>query len=71
MGLLEMKALQTALDAAKATLVDNADERYAGTAHTALANLVNKYDSEIATMYAPSAFAKAVEDLKCRCQGNE
>ena len=63
MGLLEMKALQTALDAAKATLEDNADERYAGTAHTALANLVNKYDSEIATMYAPSAFAKAVEDL--------
>ena len=61
MGIVEIKALEAALEAAKAALDENNDERYAGEAYTALDNLVKEYDGK--TMTAPSAYNKAVADL--------
>lgn len=61
MGIVEIKALEAALEAAKAALDENNDERYAGAAYTALDNLVKEYDGK--TMTAPSAYNKATTDL--------
>lgn len=61
MGIVEIKALEAALEAAKLALDENNDERYAGAAYTALDNLVKEYDGK--TMTAPSAYNKAVADL--------
>lgn len=61
MGIVEIKALEAALETAKAALDENNDERYAGAAYTALDNLVKEYDGK--TMTAPSAYNKATTDL--------
>lgn len=61
MGIVEIKALEAALEAAKLALDENNDERYAGAAYTALDNLVKEYDGK--TMTAPSAYNKATTDL--------
>lgn len=55
--------LQYALEQAHTTLDDNADERYAGEAYTALDEAVTKYEAEGATYTAPSQVTAAVQDL--------
>ena len=61
MGLVEMKALATALEDAKAVRENNSDSRYDGKAFTDLDNTIKAYDGK--TMTAPSAYEKAVEEL--------
>jgi len=61
LGLKETKLIAEALKKAKETLEANGDERYAGIAVTTLDNLVKEYDGK--TMTAPSAYAKATNDL--------
>lgn len=60
--------LQYALEQAHTTLDDNADERYAGEAYTALDEAVKKYDAEGATYTAPSQVTAAVLDLGLKNQ---
>jgi hypothetical protein len=61
MGYLEMAALTDSLQKAKDMLTANSGERYAGEAYSALDATVNQYDG--ATLTAPSAFAKAYQEL--------
>ena len=75
MGLLEMKAMATALENAKTTRDQNSDQRYAGAAFTALDNLINEYDGKVMT--SPTAYtegankldeaAKALKDHRTAC----
>ena len=62
MGLLEMKALETALTDAKKIREENSGDRYAGEAYTNLDNLIKEYDCK--TMTAPSAYNTAVSELE-------
>jgi len=61
MGIVETQALELSLKTAKETLEANQDERYDGAVYTALDNLIKEYDGK--TLTAPSAFAKANDDL--------
>lgn len=61
MGIVEIKALETALEAAKATLEENGDDRFAGEAYNKLDNTIKEYDGK--TMTAPSAYNNAVSEL--------
>ncbi|WP_288281027.1 hypothetical protein [uncultured Prevotella sp.] len=57
------KELLDAIALAKTTLEENSDERYAGTAYTALQEGINKYEAEAATYTAPSVIDAALIDL--------
>ncbi|UKK59939.1 hypothetical protein L6470_02715 [Prevotella communis] len=63
MGIVETKALQTALADAKNTRDTNNGERYAGEAFTALDNLVKEVEANMGSYYAPSTYAKKTEEL--------
>ena len=78
MGLVEMKAMATALENAKKVRDDNGDkglERYAGAAYTTLDNLITEYDGKVMT--SPTAYtegankldeaAKALKDHRTAC----
>ena len=62
MGMIEMKALATAVDNAKATLADNEDDRYQDKEYAALDALVKEYDGKVMT--APSDYTKAISSLE-------
>ena len=62
-GIEETLLLETALANAIETRDNNADERYAGEAYTALVNAINKYEAEKAGYTAPSAYKEAAADL--------
>ena len=63
MGIVETKALQTALADAKTTRDTNNGERYAGEAFTALDNLIKEVEANMGSYYAPSTYAKKTEEL--------
>ena len=63
MGIVETKALQTALADAKNTRDTNNGERYAGEAFTALDNLIKEVEANMGSYYAPSTYAKKTEEL--------
>ena len=63
MGIVEIKALEAALETAKTSLTENSDERYAGAAYNTLDQLIKQYDGKAYEMTTPSAFNKATEDL--------
>ena len=64
LGIVETKALLTALEAAK-SMKESGDENpdYAGSALTALGAKIDEYDGKETVMTAPSQFAKATEEL--------
>lgn len=64
MGIMEIKALQTALNDAKSTLESAEDDKYEGATRDALTAKIQQYDGQETVMTAPSAFTKAVEELK-------
>jgi hypothetical protein len=61
MGLLEMKAMATALENAKSTREQNSDERYAGAAYTTLNDLIEYYDGKVMT--SPTAYTEGANKL--------
>jgi len=61
MGYEETANLTAALDAAKATLANNEDERYQDKDYAALDAEVKEYDGKVMT--APSAYNEAVKSL--------
>jgi len=63
MGIVEIKALQTALESAKNTLDSAEDDKYVGATRDALDAKIKEYDGKETTMTAPSQFSKAVEEL--------
>ncbi len=63
MGLVETKNLTAALDRAKESRNNNSDDRFNGPAFTALEAAIASYDGKVETMTAPSAFAKAIDEL--------
>ena len=64
MGIMEIKALQTALNDAKSTLESAEDDKYEGATRDDLTAKIQQYDGQETVMTAPSAFAKAVDELK-------
>lgn len=64
LGLMEIKALQTALNDAKSTLESAEDDKYEGATRDDLTAKIQQYDGQETVMTAPSAFAKAVDELK-------
>lgn len=62
-GVEETQLLNTALENAKIALRDNSDERYAGSAYTALDEIIKKYEAEAPTYTAPSAYRNAAAAL--------
>jgi len=65
-GYEETLALQTALDNAKKTRDGNTDERYDGAAFDELSAAILKYEAEMETYTAPSAFLNAAADLDAK-----
>ena len=59
----ETRLLSTAIENAKKTLENNADERYAGGDVDALKALVEKVEAEMATYYNPSTYKEAAASL--------
>lgn len=65
-GAMEMYEVDLALEKAKKTQADNADERFAGEAQTALNNKIAEVEAGKATYTSPSECVAAVEALaKC------
>ena len=63
MGLLEIAALNTSLENAKAARDGASDSRYDGETFNTIDAVIKKYDGQATVMTAPSAFAKGVEEL--------
>ena len=72
MGIVETKALNDALDAAKTTYEDitNEDEegRYAGEDLTALDNLIKEVEANKASYYKPSVYTAKAEELAAKAK---
>lgn len=65
-GIEETVALNTALEKATTTRDNNADERYAGDAFTAIDGAITTYTEGKATYTAPSQFLNAAADLDAK-----
>ena len=63
MGIMDIKALLTALENAKTTLESADNDKYEGVTRDALDAKIKEYDGKETTMTAPSQFSKAVEEL--------
>jgi len=63
MGIMDIKALQTALENAKTALESADDNKYEGATRDALDAKIKEYDGKETTMTAPSQFSKAVDEL--------
>lgn len=68
-GAMEMYEVDLALEKAKKTQADNADERFAGEAQTALNNKIAEVEAGKATYTSPSECVAAVEAL-AQCGDN-
>jgi len=65
LGLMEIKALQAALEAAKvAKEAAEENTKYAGSVLDAISAKIDEYDGKELEMTAPSQFTKAVDELK-------
>ena len=63
MGIMDIKALLTAMENAKTVRDDNSEDRYSGAAYDALVAKIGQYDGKETVMTAPSQFTTAVEEL--------
>ena len=64
MGIMEVRALRAALEDAKSAKESAEDDKYEGATRDALTAKIQQYDGQETVITAPSAFAKAVEELK-------
>ena len=62
-GVMEVRALRAALEDAKNVKESAEDDKYEGASRDALDAKIQQYDGQETVMTAPSAFAKAVEEL--------